>query len=290
MSNTEALIEEVKSDLSKYDDAGLLDRSSMLRDITLGLKRFGNDVMEIHETLVEVVEGEAKLPDNFKALYFAYECEPAGYKTSPDVEEHSLQQSYFYTEKTERSREWNECDDCCENIKETTIKENLYFKQNKIAERHYRKPRLLTLGKSFVRSACHKQCRNRVVRDNPNEIVIMGTTLQANFSSGHVYMQYYGLPVNENGTVEIPETFNGHLEEYLEYRVKRKSAERLMGNNDAVALSNLYGVYKGQEDVLLRKASNELKMGKLGKKFKNRWSRLNKLESAQYESPLTRHR
>ena len=54
MSNTQALIAEVKSDLSKYDDANLLDDDSMYRDITLGLKKFGNDLIEIHETMVEV--------------------------------------------------------------------------------------------------------------------------------------------------------------------------------------------------------------------------------------------
>ncbi len=54
MNNIESLIAEVKSDFSKYADANLLDEDSMYRDIILGLKKFGNDIMELHETVVEV--------------------------------------------------------------------------------------------------------------------------------------------------------------------------------------------------------------------------------------------
>lgn len=287
MSNTEALIEEVKSDLSKYADAHLLDEDSMYRDIVLGLKRFGNDLLEIHETVVEVIEGEAELPINFKTMYFAYECEPAGY-TKVDTEVHSLQDSIFYTERTIRTREWNECDASCDTITDSVIKENLYFREKKIAEYHYRNPQLLSLGKTIHRSACHKFCRNKMIKDNPNEIIIIGTTLQANYSKGHIYMQYYGLPIGENGMIEIPDTFNGHLEEYLEYRLKRKIAERLVANNDAVALSTMIPYYASQERVALRNTSNSLKMGKIGSKGMERISRLNRLETLKYESAITR--
>ena len=77
------------------------------------------------------------------------------------------------------------------------------------------------------------------------------------------------------------------MEEYLEYREKRKAAERLMGNNDAVGLSNLYAVYAQQERAALKNASNESKMNKLKPRTFKRASRVNKLESMQYESALT---
>lgn len=288
MSNTQSLIEEVKSDLSKYADAHLLDEDSMYRDIVLGLKRFGNDLLEIHEIVVEVDDGEAQLPENFKVMYFAYLCEPLGVKKI-DTEVHHLQDSIYYTEKTLRTRDWSECDDCS-TVSDTVIKENLYFREKKAAEFYYHRPQLLSLGKTFHKSACHKFCRNKMIKDNPNEIVIIKTTLQANFKEGHIYMQYYGLPMDENGMIEIPDTFNGHLEEYLEYRVKRKSAERLIGNNDAVALSNMLGYFSNEESKALVKASSSIKMGKIKPKGMKRWSRLNKLEALEYESALTRQR
>lgn len=285
MSNTQSLIAEVKSDLSKYADANLLDENSMYRDIVKGLKRFGNDVLTTHETVVKVEEGEVALSENFSQLIFAYLCHPVSF--SPAVEVHHLQDSIFYTEKTIRTREWNECEANCETHTDSVIKENLYFKEKKVAEFCYDRPQLLSLGKSFKKSACHALCRNKMVRDNPNEIVIINTTLQANFKAGHIYMQYYGLPTDEDGMIEIPDTFNGSVEEYLEYRLKRKIAERLIGNNDAVALSNMLGYFATEENKALKRASNELKMGGLKKAIK-KWSNLNKLESLRYESALTR--
>lgn len=287
MSNTQSLIAEVKSDLSKYADAHLLDEDSMYRDIVLGLKRFGNDIMELQEIVIKVEEGEAELPENFRTLYAAYSCKPVGYTKNTEV--HHLQESIFYKERHTRTKEWNECDSCCETITESTIKEDLYFKEKKVAEYYYDQPQLLSLGKSFRKSECHRECRNKIIRDNPNEIVIIGTTLQANFSEGHIYMLYYGLPVDEEGLIDFPDTKNGHLEEYLEYRLKSKISERLSGSNDAVGLSNLIGLYSQKERIALKNASNELKMSKLGPKAFRRISRVNKLESLQYESAFTQN-
>jgi hypothetical protein len=285
MSNVEALIAEVRNDFKKYSEAGLIDQTSLYRDIEIGLKRFGNDIMEVHETVLEVKEGYAKLPNNFFSLYIAYECEPLFFKTN-DVVIDDLQNSYIYKERVTTSNKWKECDSCTQDQHENIIRENLYFRNQNI-EFYYYKPKLLSLGRTFKKNACHSNCRNKYVRDNPNEIVIIGTTLQANFKEGDIYMQYYGLPVDENGNIDIPETKNGHLETYLEYYLKRRIAERLLGNNDALGLSNMYSVYKREEQVSLRKASSELKLTNIRPSFSKRIKRLNRLESLQYESSLT---
>lgn len=290
-SNIDSLIAEVQSDLSKYDDASLLDEDSMYRDIIKGLKRFGNDIMEIHEGVVEVENGYAELPVGFYSLYFAYLCDPLGYKSTCDTEEelHDLQDSGFYKERTIYSRKWSECDACCETLEENVVRENLYFKRKKVAEFYYDNPTLLTLGKTFNKNKCHAKCRNKFIQDNPNEIVITSRDmLQANFEEGTIYMMYYGLPVDEEGEIDIPETKNGHLETYLEYHLKRRCAERLLGNNDAQALANLYQVYRAEEQIALKNASNELKMKSITPESLKRLKRLNRLESLQYESALVR--
>lgn len=290
-SNADALIAEVKSDLSKMADSHLLDEDSMYRDIVLGLKRFGNDIMEVHETVVEVKDGFATLPDNFFSLYLAALCEPLGYRNTceDEVEFHDLQDSHFYRERTVQSRKWNECDTCCEGMEEKVIRENFYYKRKKAVEFYYRNPRLLSLGKTFNKNNCHHDCRNKLVRDNPNQIVISKFRLQANFNEGHIYMQYYGLPLDDEGNIDFPESKNGHLEEYLEYRLKRKIAERAIGNKDAAGLANLYQTFVQFERIALRNASNELKMGHLAPgQFDKRIKRLNRLESLQFESGFTR--
>jgi hypothetical protein len=282
-SNVEGLIAQIRSDLSKYDDAGLIDETSLYRDITLGLKRFGNDVMQLQETMVEVVNGYGELPASFFSLYSAYLCNPAGYVPNNVIHQDPLISSITYKEKIINEKVWNECDAGCETITENIVRENVYY-NGKAIQLRYSNPTLLTLGKSFNKSNCHSTCRNKVIRDNPNEIVILGYQLQANFNSGHIYMQYYGLPTDEDGNIEIPNSSNGHLETFLEYFLKRRLAERLMGNNDAQGLQNLYQVYKQEESVALRNASTELKMSKLRPATFEKIKRANQLQSKQFET------
>jgi len=287
-SNVDGLIAEIKSDLSKYADVGLLDEGTMYREIVLGIKRFGNDITDLHETVVEVIDGYAELPENFKTLYAAYLCEPAGFFRNPEIEEHELQNSHFYTERTTYGEKWNECDPSCVEKTENIIKENFFFKKKKAAQFYYKRQPLLTLGKAFHKNNCHSKCRNRYVVDNPNEIVIIDFRLQANFNKGDIYMMYYGLPMDSEGKIEIPNTKLGHLESYLEYRVKRKLAENLIANRDAIGLQAVYPIYAEQERIHLKEASNEFKMSKISPRTMRRWQRLNQQESFQYESLLTR--
>ena len=281
--NAEALIEEIKTNLSKYSDAGLLDENAMYRDIVLGLKRFGNDICTLHETVVEVKNGIAKLPDNFFTLYIAYLCEPAGYSKSPDIETHHLQKSLMYKERTTHSSKWNECDPCCKEEEENIIKENIYFNSGSV-EFYYHKPQLLRLGKTFVKNACHSKCRNKLVRDNPNEIVIRNQTLQANFNEGYIYIQYYGFPTDEGGDIDIPDTPNGHLERFLESTLKVGIFVRLLENGDAGPnIGSLLSYHQNQEQISLRNASNELKMGHLTPEALYRVAKQNKIDTLKYE-------
>jgi len=282
-SNVEALIAQVKSDLSKYDDANLIDDTSLYRDITLGLKRFGNDIMQLQETMVEVSQGYGELPQSFYSLYVAYLCDPLGYVDKEKVKQDSLINSVMYRERTIKTKEWSELDADCEKITEHVIRENLYYNGNH-AQFIYHRPRLLKLGKSFAKTNLHKHSRNRLAYDCPEEIVIINYRLQANFNEGHIYMQFYGLPVDEEGNIEIPDTPNGHLETYLEYYLKRRLAERLMGNNDSQGLEKLYQVYAQQESIALKNATTELKMSKLKPHVFQKLKRINHLESLQYET------
>lgn len=279
--NVNALIAEVRSDLSKYSDAGLIDDNSIYRDIVKGLKKFGNDISELQEVVVEVKNYKAQLPEGYFSLYLAYLCKPLHYKTNDEF--HDLQESLFYVERTESTNKWNECDASCVTQEEKIIKENLYFKRARV-EYTYHEPQLLSLGKSFKKSECHRECRNKLVKDNPNEIVIMNNQLSANFKEGTIYLQYYGLPLDEEGQIEIPDVANGVMESYLEYRVKRRLAERLIGNGDAQGIAQLFQHYAQQEQVELKNASGILKMSKIKpKSISRRITRLNRMENLTFE-------
>jgi hypothetical protein len=285
MSNTQALIEEVKNKLRKYSDVGLLDDNSMYREIVLGLKKFGNNVCELHEAVLHVQDGKVDLPENFNNLLFAYLCEPMGYERDSNVEVHDLQSSSFYIERVESNSAWNECTACCENKEEKVIKESLYFNHNKVTF-YYKTPTLLRLSpKSLNRSEVNSKCRNRYVRESKDIIDINKRTLTANFKEGYIYINYFGLPIDEDGKINIPDTHNGELEKYLEYRLLSETALDLMGNNDAQGVQSLYNEYRRLEGIALKNAVNDLKMNQLDPdNLRMRMRRLTRLETVKYEA------
>lgn len=281
MEKIDNMIEEISSDLQKYDDAGLIDKNKVYRDIIFSLRKFGNDVCVITDGVVEIKNGKGKLPDNFFALNVAYLCEPSHVKTN--IERHYLQKSMFYSERVNYKNTWNECDSCCNDVSESIIKENIYLKDLGNVEFSYKNPQMLRVAKTSF-GKCNSGCRNKFVKDNPNEISINETTISANFSDGYIYIQYYGFPIDEEGNIDMPETSNGELEMYVEYYCKRRLAERLIANNDAQGLSNMYSIYRQEEAQRLRKATYNLKMSKISPKtFLNKWRRLNQLETLTYE-------
>jgi hypothetical protein len=279
MSRIDELIAEVRNDLNKYDAAGLIDEVSVTRDIVKGLRRFGNAVTELHETVLELENGRATLPENFHNLLLAALCEPVGYKKfSTD----SLITSHFYKEKTIRKQVWNECDSCCSETSESLIRENVYF-DGQNAEFFYKNPTILSLGKTINKNVYNEKCRNKIIKDNPDIITINELTLTANFSEGYIYIQYYGLPMDEDGQIDIPETKNGSLETYLEYHVKRRLAERLLANGDAQGLSSMYQVYASQEEIALRNATNEVKSKHFTMNSFRKIAIRNRIESSKFD-------
>jgi hypothetical protein len=280
--SVESFIEEIKADFRKQADAGLIDEASIYRDLELGLKRFGNDIKELQETIVHVKNGKVVLPSNFSALYIAYLCEPLGYSKDSTLEKHSLQDSMFYMEKVERDTKWNTCDPCCTETSEKVITESLFLNESKV-DFHYHRPQLLSLGKSFNKNQCHDNCRNKFIRESPYEININRNTLHANFDKGPIYMQYYGLPVDEDGQLLIPNTENGHLETFLEYHVKERLIERLMMSSDGAGLASMFNIIAQKKSVALKNASSELKMGNINpNRFRARMRRLNTIETLKY--------
>ena len=278
----DSFIAEIIADFKKYDDANLIDEDSVYRDIVLGLKRFGSNLHELNETVLKVENRQAVLPENFSSLYIAYLCEPLDFEVDSTIEKHVLQNIDFHIERTERDKRWNSCDPCCTEENEKIIVEKLFYKDKEVKYR-YRNPTLLRLGKSFNRNNCHDKCRNKLVIDCPHEITINRGTLYTNFEKGNIYIRYYGIPTDDEGRVLIPNTHNGHLETYLEYHVKSRITERLIGSSEAQGLANLYSVYESKKSIALRNASNEIKMNSINPtRFRIRWHKANRRDANRY--------
>ena len=284
-SNVDMIISKVLRDLNKYADAGLINEEELYSDAISELKRFGNDICVLQEAFVEVKNGYGQLPEQFFSLALAVECEPSHYEAH-HIEWHDLQNSVFYKERVEVGNVWNECESCCQTKTENVIRENVYFDKGAL-EFYYKNPRRLRLAKTMQKSVCHSKCKNSYTENNPHEINILNRkTIQANFNSGTIYIKYYGLPVAEDGTMDIPETGNGHLNKYIEYYLKRRTAEQLIGNSDAQGIQTLYPIFSKEEGTALRNASSELKLSKLTPQSFRKWQAMNRLDVLSFEVNL----
>ena len=253
-------LEEFIADLtsSNYfkDNSQLVDEASIARWVFLKLKNFGRNVMDKYERVIHVDNYRAELPENFASLFLAVFCEPHLISMPEDTEPLRVQ-SRLYAEKISCPEE-SICTDCLPTCKEGScvdrVVENLYLDPTTNVNVLYRNPVYVKIGSDLIRSQCEANCINRHVKDSPYSMNIKGKTVYANFKKGAIYLQYYGLPMDDNCLPVIPITPNGYLEEYLEYYVKRKILEDAMLSDDTTNKQYIYSSYIQQETDLHAKA------------------------------------
>ena len=257
----EEFLAEFKSEKESYLSAGLIDDLSVYKWVTQALKPLGANIMVLQDVVIDIKNSEGSLPSNFFSLEAAYLCEPKGFYYKKESEP-VLQRSWQWKERIEQSAKWNSCDLCCVEDEEKIITERVYFDDVEVSL-YYKNPILLKLGRGFKRSACTEQCRNLLVKNSPNEIVINGNTLYTNFKEGTVYMQYYGIETDEQGFVIIPELGLGNVEQYVTTYVNWKFYEKILTNQDDPNVVTLFQYYSQMVDRHKMLALTESKFSKL---------------------------
>lgn len=258
--NVESLIAEIKEEFKQYDSAGLIDDASLLRWANKGLKRFGQSIATRQDTIVQVSHGQATLPAGFHSLHMALKCSGKGYYCKEESIP-VLQNSLMWKERIERKQSWNSCAPCCKEECETVITENVYINDAQMTF-YYDSPQLLKLGKQTKRDVCAKGCRNLAVVDSEYEININNLTMFTNFDEGSVYIEFYGLEM-EDGFPLIPETPRGELDTYIEYYLKMRLLEVLLTNKDDANLATLFQYYVRKEGTQFGLAMSDAKFSTL---------------------------
>lgn len=260
MNNIDAIIAQVLSQFKRYNVSDVIDENSMYRDVILAIRGFGNDITTLQEDIVEIRNGEGKLPDNFYRLKGAILCQPDNIHFQ-NVEYRQLVELGYVSNISEITSRWNICDnDCCNEVEDKIYTKEAYFAENSRVRMNYKKIKYLKLGRTVDRKSCTTDCENFGISNEQDEITITGDKLRANFNEGSIHILYRGFPTNEEGEMELPETPNGYLEKYIEGLLKVETAERIITNGDNVeGLMRLYSSWKQDLVVLKRKASNELK-------------------------------
>ena len=275
------LLSDIKSTFRSYDAAGLIDELSVYNWYLSCLREFGALPLETFEEVLEVRNGQAKLPDGFRKLILALKCEPFVYKTK---HKDHLQDTRFWKVRHEKSALWSSCEDCCIEEREDFIVEKFFYREYE-SEYYYKNPILLRLVPGINRKMCTTDCKNFSIKNSPYEInILKGKTLQANFDTGNIFIRYKGFEEDEDGFIEIPETYNGYLEEYITNEIKSNILEDVIANGDAVTNeATLLGYYAQKARDNKVKAMTELKAKNFSKEALRKYKNKLKTETRKFE-------
>lgn len=263
--NVEDFIIELKSSLRSIEKRDLIDDTSIYRWVEIALRKFGGDITMVKDAVVDVCRGQAKMPSDYYALNLAFRCDFKGYDV-PEGEDiiPELQNTIAWKERTEKTYRWCSCEECCKEESEKVVVEKFYINTHDRKHEvrcYYDKPVLLKLAKPMLRDKCLGKCRNKLIKDSEFEINIVNGTLYANFN-GPVYMEYRALPFNGED-IEIPDTAQGLVLDYIENYVKMRLFEELMYNGEIPNAADMYKLYLQQDLIKFKNAKTELKMSAL---------------------------
>ena len=258
-------VAEIETSLSNYADSNDIDRQSIKTWLIQALRKFGKNICEKNETVVEVKNKRALLPEHFKSLTIALKVD-----TAP-IEEREQKQLVYERQYIENPAVFDILTlQYIQNFCETkTTTEKIFA--NKESHKVY-DIQLLELEDYISKDVLDVDCVNlhpSVRNPNNNRISIVNRTLNTNFN-GLVYLKFNSLP-NLDGEVALPLISNGAILEYIDNEMKWRIAENLIANNKASqGLSQLYSTWKGESTKLFILAQAEAKMGR---GFSKDWDR-----------------
>lgn len=262
---------EIETSLSNYAESNDIDRQSIKTWVIQALRKFGKNICEKNETVVEVKNSRALLPETFKSLTFAVKV-----KTKPFTEEETkqliLERKYIENEAIWDSLTQSYITDYC-----TTkiVTEKVYSNTEPPKFYGYE---LLALSPHINRDTLDTNCFNlhSSIASKPNEISIVSRTLNCNFKDGFVFLRYNSLPSDENGEPAIPVLTTGDIHAYIENNCKWRIAEGIIANNKGgQGLMQLYSTWKQEDRELYYKAQTESKMSGISKEFANKMYKQN---------------
>lgn len=278
----ESFIADITASNYFKDNPHLVDEASIARWIFLKLKNFGRNVQDLYEEVIRVDNYRGAVPENFSSLRLGVYCDIDKILVPEDADLLRVQ-SRLVGEKI-TCTEQTLCTDCVPLCSEANCNDRIvenYYLEGTNVRIYYKNPTYVRLGTDLIRNQCAADCVNRSVKDSPISMNIKGTTVYANFKEGNIYIQYYGLPMDENCLPMIPTTPNGWLEEYLEVYVKRRILEDAMLSGDSKDKQYLYNSLMAQEQDLQSKArsdTSKINMEALYKALRVNRSRMRKYD------------
>lgn len=253
-------IAEIETDLSSFAESGDINSSSLKRWVITELRRFGNNILSVQEQYLDVINSQAKLPDNFKSLKLALKLDAIGSRIE-NCDTRDLKEAFIRSRRIEHEAYFNDVTLEYVATNTTKIVEEVITLDKGSASLYYT-PEWLKVVKGIKGSGIATDCLNisKDIRNkNVHEITINNSTLNTSFSRGQIYVQYYGLDTDEDGEIIIPDIM--HLDKYLEYYCKARISENMIANGrNPQALLQLLPFFKAEAEKEFGKAMTAAKM------------------------------
>lgn len=245
--SSEQMFARIKKRLSSYDAEDLIDDGDFHKHVVYILEELGVAVQRECEAIVHVKGFKVKLPNGFKQYYAAWRANSKG-GTSQSINEQN--NPWIYYQDTEITR------DCPSNCKWECCKDD-YGKMKIVirtfvngGENEYYFENFSGLRLSPHRTICEDG--QKISKAYPNEIFIDDQGyMHTGFENGSVYMQYFGLPIDERGLPMIPA--NESVERAIEYYIYTQLFEEFYWNSTVPNIGNMlqdarnqYGFYMPQ--------------------------------------------
>ncbi len=277
---------EIETIFANYTETGDIDRISIKGWVISCLKELGKNICDRREGFVEIKNSQGNLPETFKSLILALKLKPEGCQILGDRSK--AEQSYIYKQRIEQPAYYDwVTHEYVTNCKTKIVTEKVIM-DTEAAEFYY-SPELLSVVKGFKKDSFDVDCVNLHpgLRDAyQSQINIQGRTIQTNFPTGRIYIQYSSLPSDEDGEILIPEISTGDIYKWIENVVKLKIGENLILNNkNPTGITSLMQMWAQQSIPLRNAAKSESNWSGISKNFGKTYKRRLQIEQSYFNLP-----
>lgn len=228
------LMSSVKSDLSLYDDSGMIDEDRVLKVIAACNEKLGQRIYKSRECKLQVRDYIADIPnDLYKIENILATQVYTKHNHTPDFGAQQVDFAYEKPKDPERIITYGQmgCVDTCNQCYWITDRKTPIVNQTFVYEKFIP----LQLSNSlYGKCAEYAPCSNT---SKDYTIDLDNDTFKFSFKEGEIYLCYLGNLVDEDGNLLIP--FHPKLNDYYEYAVKEKILEDMYLNSEADVIQKL---------------------------------------------------
>lgn len=277
-------IADIETTFSNYAATGDIDRNSIKTWIIECLRKFGKNICDKRETVVEIKNSRALLPETFKSLILALKLSPEENNEKRDnrrliVEKQRIENPAYFSDVT--------LDYYVDNCQSKIVTEKIYT-HYEYEDKCYNSE-WLSLVKGFKGDSIDSKCLNLnpIIRDSfPNKISITNRTINTNFKEGKIYLQFNSLPADDEGEIAVPILSTGSILEYITNEIKIKIAETLgINDKNPQTLKEWAGYWLSQRRLLFIEAKSEANWANLDPNWSKKYYAKNRQNQDRYNLP-----